>query len=65
MILKLQFEDELLVYVIPLVRSRDRVTQQGQTGEREVVLKRLVEEEAEIGKDDPKFLPSVAVFKFA
>lgn len=28
-------------------------------------LKRFVEEEAEIGENDPQFLPAIAVFEFA
>ena len=65
MVLELQLDDVVLVNGVARRRRADRVAEQRQTGEREVVLIRFVEEEAEVGEDDPQLLPAIAVLELA
>jgi len=64
-IFELQLENKVFFDCIFLVGFRDAVAEQRQTGQWQVVLERLVEEQAKIGEHDPQLLPAVAVFKFA
>lgn len=61
--LELQFEDVLLVDAVRLFGGADRVAQQGEAGQREVILVSLVEEQAEVGENNPEFLPAVTVLE--
>lgn len=60
---EMQFEDIVLVDVFRLSGDGDRVAQQGETGQRIIILVGLVEEQAEVGEDHPEFLPAVAVLE--
>lgn len=83
---EVELEDVVFVDVLCFCRDGDGVSQQGEAGQRVLILQRdggvklcpslcrgttdqttdlvrLVEEEAEVGKDHPEFLPAVAVFK--
>lgn len=64
-ILELQLEDVILVDIITFCWHCNGITQQGQTGQWKIVLKSLVEKEAEVGKHNPEFLPSIAVLELA
>lgn len=64
MILELQFEHKVLVDRVLLRRSRHGVPQQRQSSQREVVLMRLIEEQAEVREHDPELLPAVTVLEF-
>lgn len=61
--LKLQFEDVLLVNTVWLFGGADRVAKQGEASQREVVLVSLVEEQAEVGENNPEFLPAITVLE--
>lgn len=63
-ILELQFEHKVLVDRVLLRRSRHGVPQQRQSSQREVVLMRLIEEQAEVREHDPELLPAVTVLEF-
>lgn len=60
---ELQLEDVLLVDAVGFFRGADRVAEQGEAGQREIILVSLVEEQAEVGEHDPKFLPAIAVLE--
>lgn len=64
-ILELQLENKVFFNGILLVGFWNAVTEQRQTGQGQVILERLVEEQAEIGEHDPQLLPAVAVFELA
>lgn len=65
MIFELQLEHKIFLDRILFVGLRDTVAEQRQTGQRRIVLERLVEEQAEIGEHNPQLLPAVAVFELA
>lgn len=64
-ILELQLKNEVFFDRIVLIGFWNAVTEQRQTGQGQVILERLVEEQAEIGEHDPQLLPAIAVFKLA
>lgn len=59
----MQLENIVFVDVFGLGRDGDGVAQQREAGQRVIVLVGLVEEEAEVGEDDPQFLPAVTVLE--
>lgn len=61
--LELQLEDVLLVDAVGLFGGADRVAEQGEAGQREIILVSLVEEQAEVGEHNPKFLPAITVLE--
>lgn len=61
----MQFKNIVFVNVFGLRWDGHGVAQQREAGQRVVILVGLVEEEAEVGEDDPQFLPTVAVLKLA
>jgi hypothetical protein len=60
-----KLENEILVDIVRLVGHGYRVAEQGQAGQRKLVLICFVEKEAEVREHHPQFLPAVAVLELA
>lgn len=63
--LELQFEHVLFVDAVGLIGSAHCVAEQREARQREIILMGLVEEQAEVGENDPEFLPAIAVFELS
>ena len=64
-VLELELEDELTADRVGLLGLRDDVAEEGQAGQRILLLVALVEEETKVGEDHPELLPAVAVLELA
>ena len=65
MVLEDQLENVVFTDAIGRIRMPDRVSQQGQTGQRKVVLESFEEKETGVGENHPQFLPSIGTFELA
>lgn len=61
---ELQLENKIFVDTILLRWFGHRVSQQWQTSQWKIVSMRFVKEQAKIGKDDPKLLPTITILEF-
>lgn len=62
---ELELENVVFVYAIGLLGDAHAVAQQWEAGQWVVILMSFVEEQTEIGKDDPELLPAMTVFELS
>ena len=65
MVLELELEHKLLIDAVTGGGGGDGVAEEGEGGERGLITKGFVEEEAEWGEHDPQLLPAHAVLELA
>ena len=65
MILELQLKHKVLLYAVLCYGLEHPVAEQGEAGQRKVVLKRLEEVQATVGEHHPQLLPPVGVLELS